>query len=142
MNKPAGSFEVQGHGADLMITASGFSVGEAFEQAGLGLTACLTDPSSVSPREERRLSVVGGGMPELLVHWLKGWLDAYNSSGFIGTEFHVDEIDAGHVSGLARGEVVEPGRHHILREVKAVTWHMAECREESGLWIARVIVDV
>ena len=46
------------------------------------------------------------------------------------------------VTGLELGEPIDPARHRLAREVKAVTYHQAWVREADGLWRAQVVFDL
>ena len=47
------------------------------------------------------------------------------------------------LSGVVRGESINPRRHHLRSDVKAVTYHQFEVgRLESGGWKARVVLDI
>jgi SHS2 domain-containing protein len=42
----------------------------------------------------------------------------------------------------ARGEVFQEERHVIKTEIKAVTYHQIQVKEEKGSWRARIILDL
>ena len=41
-----------------------------------------------------------------------------------------------------RGEKLDMKKHVLLTDVKAVTFHMFEAKQENGKWICRVVLDV
>jgi SHS2 domain-containing protein len=42
-----------------------------------------------------------------------------------------------------RGEIMDPNRHVMDHEVKAITYHGLQLRREpDGTWLAEVIVDI
>ncbi len=135
-------FELGDHDADILIAASGATAEEALASAVAGLSSCVTDLDTVEPRETRRVEVEGGTGGELLVRWLKGWLAHLNGSGFVAREVVVQEAGPHRVAGEGRGETLDPARHRLMREVKAVTWHGAFFGREGDAWHARAVVDV
>jgi SHS2 domain-containing protein len=46
------------------------------------------------------------------------------------------------LKAVAKGEPFQEGVHVIKTEVKAVTYHQIEVREEKGRWKAQVILDL
>jgi SHS2 domain-containing protein len=54
----------------------------------------------------------------------------------------VQGIGDGRFEARAWGEVFQDGRHVIRTEVKAVTFHQLEVKQECNGWRARVILDL
>ncbi len=46
------------------------------------------------------------------------------------------------LTATARGEPIDPNRHEIDDEVKAITWHALKVEQHAEGWLAEVIVDV
>jgi SHS2 domain-containing protein len=46
------------------------------------------------------------------------------------------------VTAIAHGEKIDPGRHEIKTEIKAVTYHGLYLRQTERGWEAQVIFDV
>jgi SHS2 domain-containing protein len=46
------------------------------------------------------------------------------------------------LTATARGEPIDPSRHQIDDEVKAITWHALKVEQEGEEWTADVIIDV
>jgi SHS2 domain-containing protein len=57
-------------------------------------------------------------------------------------EFAIDSISTTSVRATARGEKIDPARHVIQTEIKAVTYHGLYVREVENGWEAQVIFDV
>ena len=50
--------------------------------------------------------------------------------------------DAG-LTATAHGEPLDPTRHQLAREVKAITYHGLHAEKQpDGTWFAEVIVDI
>jgi SHS2 domain-containing protein len=52
------------------------------------------------------------------------------------------EDGAGEVAAVLWGEPYEPGRHRLLTEVKAVTYHRLQVSHTADGWVATVLLDV
>jgi SHS2 domain-containing protein len=44
--------------------------------------------------------------------------------------------------GTLAGEVIAPDRHELRADVKAVTKHLYEVRQDGPGWTARVVLDI
>src|SRR3569832_2100752 len=63
-------WELYPHEADMGVRGIGTSLEEAFAQAGLALTAVITDPATVVARERVRIELVESDVVFLLVDFL------------------------------------------------------------------------
>lgn len=136
------SFELTDHDADLGLAMEGGSYEEVLAAATAALTSCVIAPDSVRLREIRRVEATGDSPEEMLVRWLKGWLGLYVAEGFLVGETTRVEVAGNRVVGEARGEILDPERHRVRREVKAVTYHQARVESKDGRWRGWVILDV
>ena len=61
--------------------------------------------------------------------------------GWCSADFDV-RVEPGGLAATARGEPIDPQRHHLDVEVKAITYHGLKVQQEGDGWLAEVIVDV
>lgn len=131
--------------ADLAFEAEGDSVEELFRGATQALLETLADPSTVAMIWERRIETFGKDPSDLLFEWLSDivyWKDA------AGVVFHDTDISLAHETefwklvATLRGAPVDPASQTLRNDVKGVTKHMYEVKQEGARWYARVVVDV
>ena len=131
--------------ADLAFEAEGDSIEELFRGATHALLETLADPSTVAATWERRIEKVGEDPSNLLFEWLSDivyWKDA------AGVVFHGAELYVVHgganwgVVAVLRGTPVDRTVQTLRNDVKAVTKHLYEVKQEGSHWHARVVVDV
>jgi len=65
-----GSWEHFPHQADIGVRGMGTTKETAFEQAGLALTAVITEPTSVAPKQAVSITCEAPDKELLLVDWL------------------------------------------------------------------------
>lgn len=106
------------------------------------MVSLILDPATVRRVDRVELRAEGMDRESLLVGWLSEILFRIEAEGRAFGAFEVAELGETRVRGWARGEPLDPERHHIETEVKAPTYHMLEIRKEAGLWTARIIFDV
>lgn len=113
-----------------------------FADAALAMFDILTDVTAVRETEERRIEITGLDHEDLLVGWLGELLSLHDADGLLFGRFQIDEFAEKRLVGSAWGERIDPDRHLLKGELKAVTHHSARIRRDSRGWEARVIFDV
>ena len=82
----------------------------------------VVNVDAVQPAEEVTFQLHGNNFEELLHDWLSELLYTFHTRRLALAEFHVQVGPTG-LSAVARGEPIDPSRHEIGGEVKAITWH-------------------
>jgi SHS2 domain-containing protein len=77
----------------------------------------------------------------LLFDWLNELLYVYETQRVVLVEFDVRFRNDG-LTATARGEHIDPSRHELDHEVKAITYHGLRVVCEHDHWLAEVIVDI
>ncbi len=114
----------------------------AFEQAAQALTAVVTEPDRVEPREVVRVRCEAPEPELLLVDWLNALILEMATRGMLFGRFEV-HIEGDRLLGHAWGERVDPARHQPRVEVKGATYtELAVFQRPDGSWVAQCIVDV
>ncbi|MGE3179229.1 MAG: archease [Vicinamibacterales bacterium] len=131
------------HGADIGVRGQGPTIGAAFEEAALALTAVVTDPSRVRPVVPVTIRCEAPSDELLLVDWLNALVYEMATRRLLFSRFEV--MIQGHaLSATAWGEPVDPARHEPAVEVKGATYtalRVARTEADAG-WVAECVVDV
>ena len=128
--------------ADAGLLVWGDRSPELFENAACGLFRVIVGRRRVKPLLRKTVHARGVDTPGLLVSWLSEWLCLFDTEGFLGAAFQVDDIGGGQVGGTGWGETYEPGRHRLLTEVKGITYHRLEIRRLGKRLRARLVLDL
>jgi len=130
------------HEADIGVRGIGSTKEEAFEGAGLALTAVITDPASVSPIQAVSIVCEAPDDELLLVDWLNALVYEVATRNMLFSRFNV-RFNGHSVHATAWGEPIEVARHQPAVEVKGATYtELSVKRDEQGRWIAQCVVDV
>ena len=130
------------HKADIGVRGYGRSVGEAFEQVALALTAIATDVSTVHAIETVEIECRGTDPELLLADWLNAIIFEGSTRGMLFGRYAVD-IDAGVLRAKLSGELVDRARHQPAAEPKGATYtELRVARQPDGLWVAQCVIDV
>jgi len=137
-------YEFFDHTADVGAIVRGASLPRLFENASLALFDLLCDRRTVRPHRRVRLVVAGSGLDDLLVRWLSELLFRHETEGWVFSSFKVEQVDRTRcrACGVARGEPLDPSRHKVRREIKAVTYHQMRIARARSAWKVRVVFDV
>jgi SHS2 domain-containing protein len=89
--------------------------------------------------------VNGWDLKSLLYNWLEDLLIKVTSEGKVYSSFKVKIIEKEGVyelEALARGEDLDIDKHEPKTEVKAVTYHMMEIKQDEKGVILRFLLDL
>lgn len=130
------------HGADIGVRGLGPTKAAAFEQAALALTAVITDPELIEPRDHVLISCEAGDDEQLLAAWLNAIVTQMAVRRMLFGRYEV-ELEGGRLTATASGEPISPERHQPAVEVKGATYTLLRvARTKDGGWLAQTVVDV
>jgi len=130
------------HDADMGVRGVGPTLAQAFEQAGVALTAVVTDPASVGPDVPVEIACASDDPEDLLFEWLNALIYEMATRRVLFGRFEVS-IDGGRLRATAWGETVQPEKHQPAVEVKGATYTgLRVGRDQTGAWRAECVVDV
>jgi len=129
------------HAADVGLRGFGATAAEAFEQAGLALTAVVTH-AEVLPKVQVEVSCEAPDLELLFVEWLNAVIYEMALRNMLFAKFSV-RIDGNRLEGTLWGEPVDVARHQPACEPKGATYTALKVAADSnGAWSAACIVDV
>jgi SHS2 domain-containing protein len=142
MNNILARWEHFEHEADIGVRGIGNSLAEAFEQAGLGLSALITDLVLIEPREEIAIACEEPDQELLLVDWLNALIFAMATRKMLFSGFKV-KIKGPRLQARVWGESIQVSKHQPVVEVKGATFtELRVYQDASGAWVAQCVVDV
>ena len=135
-------FEILDHTADIGLIVYGENLRVLYENAGEAFFHIITDLRKVRRRVEKRIDIKGESLDRLMVDWLSELLYLHDVASLLFKGFKVDSVGEGGLKAIVKGEPFQEGVHVIKTQVKAVTYHQIEVRQENGRWRAQVILDL
>jgi SHS2 domain-containing protein len=130
------------HQADIGIRGIGRSVEEAFEQAGMALTAVVVAPEAIQLRNSTTIECEASDLDVLFVDWLNAIVFEMATSRMLFGAYHIS-IDETRLTATAVGERVDPARHEPAVEIKGATYTALRVeRQSDDTWVAQCVVDV
>ena len=135
-------YETFPHTADLGLRVRAATREELFQEAARGLFSMLVlNPADIRPAQEMQLKLQGDDIEYLLFDWLSELLYHFDTEHLLLGEFNV-QLDDGKLTATCRGEELDPERHQMDHEVKAITYHGLQVAKSGDAWTAEVIVDI
>ncbi|MGH7814145.1 MAG: archease [Candidatus Binataceae bacterium] len=129
------------HTGDAGIEVDAVTRAELFAKAILSVARLMVDEEGIEPRERRTIEAGADSDADLMHDILAAALNLFLADGFIWREASVEERGRSIVATLV-GEPFGPKRHHLLTEIKAVTYHQLFVGRADGGWRARIIFDI
>ena len=130
------------HTADLGLRIRAPDLNTLFAEAGAALfSAIVDDLRTVQPVQKFEVGLAGEDRDYLFFDWLNELLFQYETEHVVFGKFEV-LVQAGGLHGVAWGEKLDPSRHALTHEVKAITYHELKVEETPDGWLAEVIVDI
>ncbi len=130
------------HEADVGVRGFGATMAHAFEQAGLALTAVVTDPACVRCEQAVELTCEAPDAELLFAEWLNAVVYEMAVRRMLFGRYEV-RIDGTQLQARAWGEATAPARHDPAVEVKGATYTtLRVARLPDGQWMAQTVVDV
>ena len=135
-------YEPIDHTADLGLRIWAPDPAGLYRTAAEGMLSLCVDPGTLRPGPERRVSVDGEDRVELMFEWLREILYRLNVSRVFWCPLRIERIADNRLDAVVGEDPVDPDRHELRHEVKAVTYHGLTVEQADGRWAAEIIFDV
>lgn len=129
--------------ADVGLYAYGKTLEEAFENAALALFEVMTDTSSINPSTRKYIEIESEDSSALLYDWLSELIFLHDSENLVFSRFKISitpKEDRFLLNAKVDGEAFNLDKHESREDVKAVTYHLMDIKEENGFKL-QVILD-
>jgi SHS2 domain-containing protein len=129
--------------SDAAFEAYGNSPAELFTAAAQAMFGVMVRLDQVKPRVERTLTLSHEHLDQLLFDWLAELIYLKDAQAMLFSRFDPTVEGEGPYRLTARlyGEPIDPKRHTLSVDVKAVTYHLFEVAKKGDQWMARVVLD-
>jgi SHS2 domain-containing protein len=135
-------YEYFEHTADLGIRVRAPAVDTLFADAATALFAAVVDGlDGVRLTQAVEIAIDGTELDYLFFDWLRELLFRFDAEHLVLARFEAKVNETG-LKATAWGEPLDPARHVLSHEVKAITYHGLRVEREGDGWIAEVIVDI
>ena len=128
--------------ADLLVEATGSTLGEAIANMALGMFNAMTPIDGIAEEEEFTLEAEGMDMESLLFNLMDEFLYLNDVEFLVPRRIEIS-VDPENFTAEARcvGERFSRETHEVGIAVKAVTYHMMKIEKEADGWRVRMVFD-
>jgi SHS2 domain-containing protein len=133
------------HTADVAARLHGATLDDLFAAAAAALTAVITEPDAVVPRQSLTISLDGSDLEVLLVDWVGELLYRFETEHLLVAVARprvADKNGRWRVDAEITGERRDPARHPIKVLVKAVTYHGLRIERDPDGYTTLLVFDI
>ncbi len=138
-----GAYELIDHTADIGFRLKADGLKRLFAGSATAMFAIIAErkrSAGLSQSKKFIFDFKESSLEELYIAWLRELISLSDCENVIFKRFQIDKIDQGQLQAKALGY---PRRHfHIIREIKAVTYHDLKVEKQGKFYKAEVIFDV
>lgn len=128
--------------ADIAFEAYGKNLDELFENVALALFETMAETKSVTPQQSLTISLESDTVEGLLFDFLDELVFLKDSKGMVFGDFKVKTRGKYKLEAKVFGEEIDPQKHQLKTDVKAITLHRFKVERTDQGYQARVILDV
>ena len=132
--------------ADVAFEATGKTLQELFESAGLAMTNTMVKKlSSLKPKVKKKIKIKSDNVETLLFDFLQQLVFFKDTEQLLFNKFEIEITQKKNLwsaSILARGEKIDIKKHEMLVDVKGATLHNYKVEDTEEGWRTQVTLDV
>jgi len=130
--------------ADVAFTVKGKTKEELFENAAIALISSMADISKIKSKQKRNVCIKNKKLDLLLFDFLDELIFYKDTENLLFSRFNVkiQKSNIYELTAVIEGEKVDPERHRVTTDIKAITMHMFKVGRTKDGYEARVVVDV
>ena len=141
----ATGFRYLDHMTDVIVEAYGNSLEVAFANSTRGLVNAMFELSEVIPDREVEIYADGHDLEGLLYNWLEKVMLLILIDKIVVSELKVKISECNgiySIKGVAKGEQIDLEKHRYKVEIKGVTYHEMEIRQDCKEVTVRYLLDL
>lgn len=130
------------HTGDAGILLRAENLRQLFERAAWGMFSVLTNVAEIRLVEVTRIQAGANDLPALMLAWLSELNYRHVTEHRLFGKFEIRDINDRMIVAEVSGETINPDRHTIFTEIKAVTFHGLRLEKSDNGWEAQIIFDL
>lgn len=135
-------YEILEHTADVRVRVYGDSFLDLLRNAALALLSLITERGSVRPVGEVVFEAEAETGEELLIKMLSEILYLHQVRKMVFCEAEIELNDGYRLKGRLKGEKIDPGRHELMLDIKAATYHNLKIKRVNDKFMAEIVFDI
>ena len=130
--------------SEAAFEAFGKNEAELFENAAIALFELMVDTSAIEPKTKVQIRLSAASLDELLFKWLSELIFVKDAQEIVFGSFktEIKKEKEFLLNAHCFGEPIKYPDKRLRNDVKAVTKHLFEVKEEKGKFKATVVIDI
>ena len=133
------------HTADVMFEAVGKNLNEVFRNAALAVFDVQSDLKKIKLKIKKKIKLKNSIIGDLLFDFLEELIYLKDAKYMLFGKFDVKITQKKmvyYLEAFAFGEKINPEKHELKTDVKAITLHEFFLKKIKGGWKCRVLLDI
>lgn len=128
---------------DCGMTATGKNLAELFADSGFGLIEIMTDPDKLEENVQINVELKSDNLADLYYDWLSELIYLKDARLFFMKRVEFIRLKKdGKLKAKLYGDTIDPNRHILKIDVKAVTYYKFKVEETQDGWFGEVVFDL
>ena len=140
------SYRYLDHGADIGIEAKDETLEGVFIDSARAVFGLMTDVEEITTDQSIKIELKESELEDLFYEWLSELISLGNMNRQVYGKFEGLTIEKAEeeyrLEATALGERIDPEKHELGTEVKALTYLGLELSQVDGGWKGRFVLDV
>lgn len=132
--------------ADVALSITGKDLEELFTSGAEAVNSVMTaNPEIISKDTDKYIKLREKDIEWLFFNFLQEIIFFKDAESLLLLPEKIQITSSKHgyyCKGLLKGEKIDPAKHDLKVDIKAVTMHKYSLKKEKGLWTAIVVLDV
>ncbi|MFQ5631797.1 MAG: archease [bacterium] len=130
------------HTGDIGLIVTAESLIELFEHSAFAMFEIIGEMENVQPVQQIGIEVQADDLERLFVRWLSELNFRHITEEMLFCKFKINGFFENKVTAEIWGETIDPKRHIVHTEIKAVTYHHLRVEHKDDAWEAQFIFDM
>jgi len=128
---------------DIGMTTTGKNLKELFSDSARGLIEIMADSYKLLENSRLEVELRSDSLSELYYDWLSEIIYLKDAKQFLVKRIEFIQLDkSGTLKATLCGDTIDPGRHTLKIDVKAVTYYRFNIEKRDNDWFGEVVFDL
>ena len=130
--------------ADIAFSAEATSLEALLVEGAKATFEAMADLKKIKPKVKKEFRIEADSPEKLFFEWIEHLIFLKDAEYMVFSRFEakVSEGEKWKLEGRAWGEKIDPKRHELKVDVKAITYHQFKVEKFRSGWRAFVILDI
>lgn len=128
--------------ADVAYEVYGKTIEELFNSAAEAVTQTMVDVVTLKPVQKLKFKNQNSKLEELLHNFLNEIIYLKDAERLLFSKYKIKITRHYHLNADLWGEKIDPAKHHLRTDIKAVTRHKLAIIKSEDYYFAQIVLDI